>query len=69
MPSRACVAARLAMLLDYAAREGQVRGDVVELVLDRPERLRAFQPTPLFRVLARLGFACHIENFADDDWS
>jgi hypothetical protein len=28
-----------------------------------------FQPTPLFTVLARLGFAFHTEPFADDDWS
>ena len=28
-----------------------------------------FQPTPLFTVLARLGYAFHTENFADDDWS
>ena len=32
--------------------------------------LRApFQPTPLFTVLARLGYAFHTECFADDDWS
>ena len=28
-----------------------------------------FQPTPLFTVLTRLGFAFHTESFADDDWS
>lgn len=28
-----------------------------------------FQPTPLFAVLARLGFAFHTESFAPDDWS
>ena len=28
-----------------------------------------FQPTPLFRVLADLGFEFHSKPFADDDWS
>ena len=45
-----------------AAAESLPKGSVLHL-------RSPFQPTPLFTVLSRIGFAFHTESFADDDWS